>query len=128
MKVMAGPLLYVVGTVLTLSLTSNLWMKFVSIPTRDSEIETLKYDKVVLENAIIHQNKEVEENRLDKERASRELSKWKNKPAKVKWKDRTKVLYKDVNTTKGKLSCEDKEQIEANVYSRDWNNFDGVQY
>jgi len=114
-----NPLIYVVSTALVVSLAGNSWMKLFTIPNRDSTIVELREIISAQEHAIMYQNKEVEQYRVDVVKANKLLAEWKELPAEVKWK--TSVIYKDV-IIKEEMTCEDNKHIEDNVFSSDWNS------
>ena len=108
-----------VAFLIALSLFSFFQHLTISSLERQKE-ENLK-SITVYESAILYQNEEVEEYRVNKEDALATLLEWKSLPAEVKYKTIYKTIYKDINITK-EISCEDKSIIESNTYSLDWNN------
>jgi hypothetical protein len=99
-----------------------------SITQLKKEVSSAKSDAMDFElsfKALVgsfdEQSKGIEKNRLDKELAEKNLKLFLETPVKERVVNNTKIIYRDVNTTREERGCEDFKKIESNTYELDWN-------
>lgn len=115
------PIHYILAT-LVVALTIFSVFQWSKISSLEEERDEDKKAISSYESAILYQNTEVEENRVNKKKALHDLSEWQALPVEIKYKTIYRTVYKDINITNKEVTCEENKLIEANTYKLDWNN------